>query len=85
MNQRIEGHSLVGTKHVYCADLPPYDAAADTEPGVIVLGHGHHVEVLAVFKNWNAVTGLDMFAVRCDETGQSTHVTPADLGLPPLD
>lgn len=38
-----------------------------------------------MFKNWNAVTGLDMFAVHCDETGQSTHVTPADLGLPPLD
>lgn len=83
-NQRIEGHPLVGTAHVYRADQPPYDPAADTTPGQLVLGNGHHVEILAVFKNWNAVEGLDMLAVHVRETGTQTHVTPADLGLPAL-
>lgn len=83
-NHRIEGHPLVGTKHAYRADLPPYDAVSDTEPGVIVIGNGHHVEIVEVFKNWNDVPGLDMLYVRCDETALCTHVTPADLGLPAL-
>lgn len=83
-NQRIEGHPLVGTRHVYRADQPPYDATADSEPGRLILGNGHHVEVLSVFKNWNDVAGLDMLYVRCEETRESTHVPPADLGLPPL-
>lgn len=83
-NQRIDDHPLVGTRHVYRADLPPYDAASDNEPGTLVIGNGHHVEVLAVFKGWNYVDGLDMFYVRCEETGLTTHVTPANLGLPAL-
>lgn len=83
-NQRIEGHSLLGTRHVYRPDLAPYDAAADNEPGTLVICNGHHVEILAVFQNWNGVDGVDMFYVRCEETGQTTHVTPADLGLPAL-
>lgn len=84
-NQQIDGHPLVGTEHVYRADLEPYDAASDTEPGTLVLGNGHHVQIRAAFKNWNGVDGLDMLYVRCHETGESTHVTPADLGLPALD
>jgi len=83
-NQRIEGHPLVGTRHTFRADQPPYDPAADSDSGVLILGNGHHVEVLSVFKNWNGVDGLDMLYVRCEETRESTHVTPADLGLPPL-
>lgn len=83
-NQPIDGHPLVGTSHIYRADLPPYDNAADTEPGVLIIGNGHTVEVLSVFKNWNDVSGLDMLYVRCAQTRESTHVTPADLGLPPL-
>lgn len=84
-NQQLEHHPLVGTKHVFRADLEPYDPATDWEPGILVIGNGHHVEVLAVFKNWNDIAGLDMLFVNCQETGMSTHVTPADLGLPPLD
>lgn len=83
-NQQIPGHSLVGTHHVYRPDLEPYDATTDREPGTLVIGNGHHVEVLAVFNNWNDVDGLDMLFVRCGETGMYTHVTPADLALPPL-
>lgn len=81
-NQRIDGHALVGTRHLFRAAQSPYDPAADTEPGVLVVAPGHHVEVLAVFANWNGIDGLDMFYVRCEETGLSTHVTPADLGMP---
>lgn len=83
-NQPIAGHPLLGTCHVFRADLPPYDPTADHEPGTLVIGNGHHAEVLAVFQNWNDVVGLDMLAVRCVETGESTHLTPDDLGLPPL-
>lgn len=83
-NQSIPGHPLLGTVHVFRADLPPYDPAADREPGTLVIGNGHHAEVLAVFQDWNEVAGLDMLAVRCVETGESTHVTPAELGLPAL-
>lgn len=83
-NQRIEGHPLIGTRHVFHADLPPYDPATDTSAGTIVIGNGHHVEILSVFKNWNDIAGLDMLYVRCEETGERTHVTPADLGLEAL-
>jgi hypothetical protein len=83
-NQRIEGHHLVGTRHTYRAEFPPHDPTTDREPGTLIIGVGHHVEILAVFANWNDVAGLDMLYVRCEETGQSTHVTPIDLGLPAL-
>lgn len=83
-NLQIDRHPLVGTEHVYRADLPAYDPESDTEPGQLVIGNGHHVTVLAAFKNWNDVAGLDMLAVRCHETGLLTHVTPADLGLAAL-
>lgn len=83
-NQRIEGHPLVGTSHIYRPDLPAYDPETDTEPGTVVIANGFTVEVLAVFKNWNDVAGLDMLAVHCPETGLSTHVTPSDLSLPAL-
>ena len=84
-NTQIAGHPLVGTGHAYRADLEPYDPAAEREPGTPIIGNGHHVEILAVFKDWNGVNDLDMLYVRCRETGQSTHVTPADLSLPALD
>jgi hypothetical protein len=83
-NQRIEGHPLVGTCHVFHADQPPYDPVKDTGPGTLEIGNGHRAEVLEVFKNWNDVAGLDVLWVRCEQTGLTTHVTPADLGLPPL-
>jgi hypothetical protein len=44
----------------------------------------HRVEILAAFKDWNNVPGLDMLAVRCHETGFTTHIVPAELGLPAL-
>lgn len=81
-NQRIEGHPLVGARRTYRGKY--YDPAVDKKPGSLVVGYGHHVEILAVFTNWNDVAGLDMLYVRCEETGQPTHVTPADLGLTPL-
>ena len=84
-NLQIDNHPLVGTHHIYRGDLSPYDPAADREPGIVVIGNGHHVEVLAAFQNWNDVADLDMLYVLCRETGMRSHVTPADLGLPPLD
>lgn len=84
-NRAIEGHALIGSTHIWRADQPPYDAAADDEPGTLVIAPGYRAEILAVFKDWNGVAGLDMLYVLCPETGERTHVTPADLGLPALD
>lgn len=78
--RRVEDHPLLGTVQTYRPDLPPYDAAADDEPGVLVVGNGMRVTVLAAFHDWNLVPGLDMLYVHCHETGLSTHVTPSDLG-----
>jgi hypothetical protein len=83
-NQRIEEHPLVGTRHTYRAKFPQYVPAADQEPATPITSNGHHFEILAVFANWNDVARLDTLYVRCEETGQSTHVTPANLGLPEL-
>lgn len=83
-NQAITGHPLVGTEHVYRADLPPYDPSVEPVPGTVVIAAGHYAVILAVFEDWNGVAGLDMLWVRCKETGLTTHVVPADLGLPPL-
>jgi|APCry1669189034_1035192.scaffolds.fasta_scaffold377957_1 hypothetical protein len=83
-NLPIATHPLIGTEHVFRADLPPYDAQTDREPGQLVVGPGHHVNVVAVFADWNGVAGLDMLAVLCRETGLTTHLVPADLGLPVL-
>ena len=57
-NQRIEGHRLVGTQHTYRAKY--CDPAVHKKPGSLVAEYGHHVEILAVFTNWNDVAGLDM-------------------------
>lgn len=84
MNIRIENHPLVGTVHTYRADLPPHpeeDAAKDSR---LVIANGYKAEILAAFENWNDVAGLDMLYVRCLTTRHTTHVTPGDLGLPPL-
>jgi len=83
-NLQMYHHPLVGTEHVYRSDLPAYDPESDTEPGQLVVAPGHTVTVLAAFKDWNDVAGLDMLAVRCHQTGIATHVTPAELGLGPL-
>lgn len=83
-NFPIANHPLIETEHVFRADLPPYDAQTDRESGQLVVGPGHHVNVIAVFADWNGVAGLDMLAVLCRETGLTTHVVPADLGLPVL-
>ena len=84
-NERIEGHPLVGTTHVYRADHTPWNEIEDDgEPGVLVVGNGMTVKILEVFKNWNDIAGLDMLYVLCSETGERTHVTPTDLGLPAL-
>lgn len=83
-NTPIEYHPLTGTEHTYKPGLPPYDPALDTEPGVLVVGPGMKVTVILAFQNWNDIPGLDMLYVRCHETGYHTHVTPGDLGLPPL-
>ncbi|KXO99053.1 Uncharacterised protein (plasmid) [Tsukamurella tyrosinosolvens] len=86
LNTRIEGHPLVGTTHVFRADQPPYDPAADQDSdGTLLIAPGFTAEVSAVFKDWNGIPGLDMLYVHCPETGESTHITPADLGLPALD
>ena len=63
-NLQIANHPLVGTHHVFHPDLEPYDPTADREPGTLVIGNGHHVEVLAVFSDWNDVAGQDMIFVR---------------------
>lgn len=83
-NQRIIGHSLEGTTHIFRPDMPPYDPADDTEPGYLIVGHGMWVKVVAVFMDWNGVDGLDMLYVTCDQTGHSTHVTPRELHVGPL-
>lgn len=80
-NTAIADHPLIGTAHVYRADLPPYNAATDTDPGTLVIGNGHNATVQSVFHNWNAQEGLTILYVRCTETGISTHVTPEDLGI----
>lgn len=84
-NVPIEGHPLLGKRLTFRADLPPYDPATDTEGGTTIVAPGMTVIVRAVFRHWNGVAGLDMLYVGCEETGYSTHVVPADLGLPPLD
>ncbi len=81
-NTPLANHPLLGTTHTYRADLPPYDASQDTEGGTLVLGNGHTVTVMAVFTDWNDRPGLDILGVTVSETGYTTHVTPADLGLP---
>lgn len=83
-NQQIDNHPLVGTEHVFRPDLPAYARESDTEPGTLVIGNGHRVTVLAAFKDWNDVPGLDMLYVHCHDTGMSTHVVPSDLGLAAL-
>lgn len=80
-NQPIEDHPLEGCSFIYRADQPPYDAFADDEPGVLILGNAMPVRVIKVFRNWNQIEGLDMLAVYVPATGHSTHVTPADLGI----
>jgi hypothetical protein len=72
-------HPLVGTEQVYRPDLPPYDPAADTEPGVLIVAHGMTVQVKTAYRDWNGVKGLDMFYVYVPATGFGTHVTPLDL------
>ena len=83
-NVAIENHPLVGTTHTYREEAEPYDTSADTSGGTLVIANGFTCEILSVFKNWNDVADLDMLYVHCAQTGLSTHVTPADLGLPPL-
>ena len=83
-NVAIENHPLVGTTHTYRADAEPYDPKADTDGGTLVIANGFTCEILSVFKNWNDIADLDMLYVHCAKTGLSTHVTPTDLGLPPL-
>lgn len=78
--RRILDHPLLGTERVYRADMPPYDPAKDTEPGVLVVGNGMTMTVVAAFYDWNEVPGLDMLFARCHETGMGTHVTPDELG-----
>ena len=84
MNTAIPNHPLVGTRKVFRPDQQPYDPATDTEGGTLVIAPGFECEIRSVFQNWNGVSGLDMLNVYCPATSQSTHITPADLGLPPL-
>jgi len=83
-NLQLADHPLVGTEHIFRSDLPAYEPETDYEVGQLVIGPGHRVEILAAFKDWNNVPGLDMLAVRCHETGFTTHIVPAELGLPAL-
>ncbi|MGZ4745682.1 MAG: hypothetical protein ACXVYY_01230 [Oryzihumus sp.] len=77
---RITTHPLLGAQRVYRAHLPAYDPASDDEPGILVVGNGMAVTVVAAFHDWNGVQGLDVLYVRCHETGLSTHVVPTDVG-----
>ena len=82
MNQHrgIE-HACTGSEQVY---LPEWEKNTDDwEPGLIVAA-GMRVVVLAAFRDWNGVPGLDMLYVHVADTGMRTHVIPADLGLAPL-
>lgn len=80
-DRRLDGHPILGAELVYRADLPPYDRKADeVAGGVLVIGNGMTVTVLAAFHTWNGVEGLDMLFVACHDTGLRTHVTPRDLG-----
>lgn len=79
-DRRIEDHEILGQTRIFRAEQPPYDPTVDTDPGVLVVGNGMSVKVLAAFYNWNGVDGLDMLYVHVPATGLQTHVTPADLG-----
>lgn len=78
-NTAIQGHPLIGAELTFRPDLPPYDPTLDTEPGVLIAGHGMTLYVLAVFHDWNAVPGLDMLYVRVLETGMTTHFSPREI------
>lgn len=80
MNKPFANHPLVGTRAIYHEKLPPYDPAADTEPGTLIVANGMEVEIKAVFRYWNDVDGLDMMTVFVPATGYTTHVPPRALG-----
>lgn len=77
-----ELRALVGQTFQYRPGFPPYDPAQDDEPGKIIIGNGMNATIIEAFENWNDVEGLVMFAVLCNETGERTHLSPAEFANP---
>lgn len=74
-----ETRALIGQTFTFRPDLPPYDPAADNDPGVLLIGHGMTATILEAFHDWNGVEGLDIYYVHCNETGQRLHMSPGEL------
>jgi len=77
-------HQYVGRIFTYLPGLP-----ADTGPreSNLVMRRGDKVRVIAAFRNWNGVKGLDVLYVsNLDSTNDilRSHVTVGDLGIPAL-
>ena len=73
--------ALIGHTFTYRADHPPYDPAADRDPGLLIVGNGMTMEVVEAWENWNEVPDLTIVYARCHQTGEGTHVTPDELGI----
>lgn len=78
MNTPIPGHPMIGAEVTYRPDCPD---ATHLPAHDYVVRNGDTCTVLAVFHDWNQVSGLTMFRVEVPATGNRTYLSPAECGI----